>query len=69
MKTLIINKCMERNSGDFYAIEDFKNFKTQIGVNVNIGEPQQDSLSELYDSDTVYVLRKVEENRMESAGR
>lgn len=56
MKTLIINKCMERNSGDFYAIEDFKNFKTQIGVNVNIGEPQQDSPSELYDSDTVFMF-------------
>jgi hypothetical protein len=56
MKTLVINKCMERNSGDFYAIEDFKNFKTRLGVNVNIGEPQQDNSNELYDSDTVFMF-------------
>jgi hypothetical protein len=56
MKTLIINKCMERNSGDFYAIEDFKISKRRSGV----GQAANRRQPELYDSDTVLCSRKVE---------
>jgi predicted NAD-dependent protein-ADP-ribosyltransferase YbiA (DUF1768 family) len=56
IKTLVVNKCMERNSGDFFNIEDFKNFKTRIGVHVNSGEPVQDAPNELYDPNTVFMF-------------
>jgi hypothetical protein len=37
VKILIINKCMERNSGIFYLIQDFRNLKSKIGLNPEEG--------------------------------
>jgi hypothetical protein len=60
MKTLIINKCMERNSGDFYAIEDFKISKRRSGVGQAAYRRQQNYTTRI----RFYVLRKVEQNRI-----
>jgi hypothetical protein len=59
IKMLVINKCLERNAGPYYLIQDFRNLKTQIGLDANEGEPydneEEDYLkSDLYDKDIVF---------------
>jgi len=49
VKTLILNKCLEKNSGSFYLIDDFKNLKTQIGIDDDEYDP--DDGDELHNSD------------------
>jgi predicted NAD-dependent protein-ADP-ribosyltransferase YbiA (DUF1768 family) len=60
VKILIINKCMERNSGIFYLIQDFRNLKSKIGLSPEEGEPEEELddayLSSLYDKNIVFVL-------------
>ena len=62
VKILIINKCMERNSGVFYLIQDFRNLKSKIGLNPDEGSPDEEVetddayLTELYDPSIVFVL-------------
>jgi predicted NAD-dependent protein-ADP-ribosyltransferase YbiA (DUF1768 family) len=62
VKILIINKCMERNSGGFYLIQDFRNLKSKIGLSADEGKPDDDEgsddayLSGLYDPTTVFVI-------------
>jgi len=59
IKTLIVNKCMERNSGIFYLIQDFKNLKAKIGLSADEGSPlndeQDDFMDALYDKDIVFM--------------
>lgn len=59
IKMLVINKCLERNAGPYYLIQDFRNLKTQIGLDANEGQPQEDEeenylKSDLYDKDIVF---------------
>ena len=42
VKGLIINKCMERNSGIFYMIQDFRNLKARMGLNEDEGKPREE---------------------------
>jgi hypothetical protein len=42
IKVLIINKCMEKNSGNFYLIEDFCRLKTELGLPSSCGRPVED---------------------------
>jgi predicted NAD-dependent protein-ADP-ribosyltransferase YbiA (DUF1768 family) len=37
VKILIVNKCLERNSGIYYKIQDFRNFKSRLGLNPDEG--------------------------------
>jgi len=57
IKVLIINKCMEKNSGPYYLIQDFRNLKTKIGLDANEGEPSEDEdeylNKDLYEKDVV----------------
>jgi hypothetical protein len=39
VKILIINKCLERNSGPYYLIEDIRKLKMKLNLNPNQGEP------------------------------
>ena len=32
IKTMVINKCLECNSGLYYLIDDFRNYKTKLGL-------------------------------------
>ena len=66
IKVLIINKCMERNSGSFYLIKDFRDLKTRLGLDPNQGskEKSEDEVdedfvkSDLYDKDIIFVFHK-----------
>ena len=42
VKALIINKCMERNSGIFYMIQDFRRLKARMGMNEDEGKPREE---------------------------
>ena len=59
IKVLIINKCMEKNSGPYYLIKDFRNFKTKLGLPADEGAPVDDIEDidyDKYDPDTVFVF-------------
>lgn len=40
IKILILNKCLEKNSGIYYLIQDFRNFKTRFGIDADEGNPE-----------------------------
>lgn len=50
VKILIVNKCLEKNSGIYYLIQDFKNLKSKLGLNPDEGNPEyeDDSDDEIY---------------------
>jgi predicted NAD-dependent protein-ADP-ribosyltransferase YbiA (DUF1768 family) len=58
IKVLIINKCMEKNSGIYYKIDDFCNMKTELGLPSDCGKPESDEdeflMKDLYDKDIVF---------------
>jgi len=43
VKTMIINKCIEKSAGIYYLIEDFRNFKVRLGIQPDIGAPDVES--------------------------
>ena len=43
VKTMIINKCIEKSAGIYYMIEDFRNFKVRLGIQPDIGAPDTES--------------------------
>jgi hypothetical protein len=47
VKTMIVNKCVELNSGTFYMIEDFRNFKVEMGLQADTGVPGDESDDEI----------------------
>jgi predicted NAD-dependent protein-ADP-ribosyltransferase YbiA (DUF1768 family) len=69
IKVLIVNKCLERNSGSFYLIEDFRNFKARQGIHPDTGNPKKseeeqdvDELNkDLYDEDTIFMFHQNSE--------
>jgi predicted NAD-dependent protein-ADP-ribosyltransferase YbiA (DUF1768 family) len=69
IKVLIVNKCLERNSGSFYLIEDFRNFKVRQGIHPDTGNPQKSDEEEdadelnkdLYDNDTIFMFHQNSE--------
>ena len=42
IKILIINKCLEKNAGMYYLIQDFRNFKSRLGLDPDEGNPEED---------------------------
>lgn len=70
VKNMIVNKCLERNSGIYYLIDDFKNYKTKIGLDANYGEPLQDDDSylnkNLYDNDVVFMFHSLSNSQPKS---
>jgi predicted NAD-dependent protein-ADP-ribosyltransferase YbiA (DUF1768 family) len=59
IKILIINKCLERNSGIFYKIQDFRNLKSSLGINADEGQPDNDDDygdHGLYTKDVVFMF-------------
>ena len=59
IKALIINKCMEKNAGPYYLIQDFRNFKMKLGLSPDEGYPNNDLEDEnveydLYDPEIVF---------------
>lgn len=60
VKTLILNKCLERNAGSFYVIPDFKDMKTKFGIE----EPEEEEIEEsnLYDNNIVFEFYRYSNN-------
>jgi len=61
VKILIVNKCLEKNAGIYYKIQDFRNFKSMLGLSPDEGEPKDDddvddTNDDLYDKDTVFTF-------------
>ena len=71
VKMLIINKCMEVNSGIYYLIKDFRNLKEKMGIPIDKGSPitseqdEYESLSnvELYDPNIVFMFYNKSQNK------
>jgi hypothetical protein len=42
IKVLIVNKCLEKNAGIFYLIQDVRNFKSKLGIDPDEGRPDDD---------------------------
>ena len=57
IKSLIVNKCLERNSGPYYLIPEFRKYKEKLGFDINIGEPEEPELNhELFDKDITFMF-------------
>lgn len=60
VKMLIIIKCMEKNAGPYYNIPDFRNLKSKMGIDPDLGskinDDEEDSqLDHLFDDDVVFT--------------
>jgi hypothetical protein len=60
IKMLILNKCLERNAGPYYLIQDFRNFKTRLGLDADEGRPadysDEDGNGDLYDETVQFIV-------------
>lgn len=58
VKIQVVIKCMERNAGPYYIIQDFRNFKSRIGLDPDEGFVQEDEIEDKnidYDKDVVFM--------------
>jgi predicted NAD-dependent protein-ADP-ribosyltransferase YbiA (DUF1768 family) len=64
VKVLGVNKCLEKNSGIYYLIQDFRNFKTKLGMEPDLGKKleEEDEDSDLYDSKTTFMFHSKSDN-------
>lgn len=71
IKSMIINKCLECNSGVYYLIEDFRDYKTKLGLSPEQGAEKVDDMDimnkDLYDSDVVFMYHS-KSNSLPKAG-
>jgi hypothetical protein len=60
VKMMVLNKCLEKNAGIFYLIQDFRNLKSKLGLNPDEGKPSNDEDLEgegrLFNSTTIFVF-------------
>lgn len=71
VKTMIINKCFEKNSGIYYLIQDFRNLKSKLDIEPDEGNPIDDVekmsidglVDGVYDPDIVFMFHQKSENR------
>ena len=76
VKTMIVNKCIERNAGIYYMIEDFRNFKVELGIQPDVGSPEDEpedetelDVSDLYDPTVVFrFFAKSEQSPLPGKG-
>jgi predicted NAD-dependent protein-ADP-ribosyltransferase YbiA (DUF1768 family) len=56
VKALIVNKCLERSSGAFYVIPEFRKLKSRMGIDEDEGAPIEeiDIRTDEYDSKIVF---------------
>ena len=41
IKSLVINKCLEKSSGSFYVIQDIRDLKARMGIDEDEGKPDE----------------------------
>lgn len=59
VKILVINKCLEKNSGIFYKIPEFRNLKLNLGIDADEGkldEDEEDGDHGLYTKDVIFMF-------------
>jgi len=60
IKSLIINKCIEKNAGPYYSIPEFRQLKMKLGIHVDEGkmvDPDDEYLNDhLYNNKTVFMF-------------
>jgi predicted NAD-dependent protein-ADP-ribosyltransferase YbiA (DUF1768 family) len=65
-KVLIINKCLEKNAGVYWLIQDFRNMKSKLGFNPDSGKPLEEDDDEndkhLYDKSPKFMFHAKSEN-------
>jgi len=66
-KVLIINKCLEKNAGVYWLIQDFRNMKTKLGFNPDSGKPLEEEDDDendkhLYDKSPKFMFHAKSEN-------
>lgn len=61
IKVFLVNKCIERNAGAFYRIEDFRVLKSKFGVDEDEGGSEDfaelEGANELFDPLTIFVFQ------------
>ena len=64
IKILTIIKCIEQNSGQYYLIDDFRNFKSKLGIDTEEGTPDEDDDNSigLYDPSVVLSFNSTLKN-------
>jgi len=71
VKILLLQKCVEKNGGIYYLIQDFRNMKTEFGIDADEGKPRdfEDEIGhgDLYDSANIFVFCSTGEKK-EKAG-
>jgi predicted NAD-dependent protein-ADP-ribosyltransferase YbiA (DUF1768 family) len=64
IKILVMNKCLEKNSGIYYLIQDFRNFKSRLGLDPDEGKPddsddEEDEFNmDLYNNSTIFSFHQ-----------
>lgn len=65
VKMMVLNKCLEKNAGVYYLIQDFRNLKSQLGIEPDEGRPEDDDELEgegrLFRSSVVFVFHATAE--------
>lgn len=60
VKVLVVNKCIERDGGIYYYIQDFRQFKSRLGIDVEAispkNRPEDIVESDLYDPAIVFMF-------------
>ena len=69
IKILIINKCLEKNSGTYFLIQDFRNLKSQLGLDPELGKNEEyendndnDNDNDLYNSKVLFMFHSKSDN-------
>jgi predicted NAD-dependent protein-ADP-ribosyltransferase YbiA (DUF1768 family) len=55
VKVQVVIKCLERNSGAYHKIQDFRNFKSRLGVPAEEGAKEEEDDNGAYDKDVVFM--------------
>ena len=65
VKMMIINKCLEKNAGLYYLIQDFKKFKERMGMDPEEGKKIEDDVihKDLYNKDIVFMFHEKSNNK------
>ena len=67
IKIMITNKCLERNSGVFYLIQDFRNYKSKLGIDPDVGKKEDDADEyfdvEMFNPATVFMFHSKSEEK------
>jgi predicted NAD-dependent protein-ADP-ribosyltransferase YbiA (DUF1768 family) len=60
VKMMVLNKCLEKNAGVYYLIQDFRNLKTKYGIEADEGAPVDysdcDGAGDSYNPATIFVF-------------